>query len=266
MYKLLAIDIDDTLLNDDMQITEPTRKALEQAIQQGVTVTLATGRMYASAKQIAKQLELDVPIITYQGALVKTLIEGQVIYERTVPSAAAAQVFQFCEQRGLHLQVYTDDILYAKQENEKVKAYASLTNVPYTIEPNFETLIDRPFAKMLIYDEPEVLDELIPELRSLLGDQAHITKSKPNFLEVMHPEGTKGHALHALARHYRCDISETIGVGDSWNDQELIRMAGLGVAMGNAIDSLKQIADYVTRTNNEDGVKHVIDKFILERV
>lgn len=264
MYKLLAIDIDDTLLNDEMQITASTRAALEQAIELGVTVTLATGRMYASAKQIARQLELDVPIITYQGALIKTLLEGEVIYERTVPAASAAQVFQFCEQRGLHLQVYTDDILFAQQENEKVKAYASLTNVSYTIEPDFPSLIDRPFTKMLIYDEPEVLDALAPELRSLLGDQVHITKSKPNFLEVMHAEGTKGHALHALARHYGCDISETIGIGDSWNDQEMIRMAGLGVAMGNAIDSLKQIADYVTYTNNEDGVKHVIDKFILQ--
>jgi len=92
-----------------------------------------------------------------------------------------------------------------------------------------------------------------------------MTKSKPNFLEFIHAEGTKGHALKALAAHFGYDISQTIAIGDSWNDKELIQTAGLGVAMGNAIEPLKQIANYITLSNNEDGVKHVVDKFIFAR-
>jgi len=262
-YKLIAIDIDDTLLNDDIQVTEGTKKALERAINAGVTVTLATGRMYASAKKIAEQIQLNVPIITYQGALVKTLLDGEVLYERSVPADAARKVLDYANEHGLHLQLYVDDVLYGTEDNARIQAYSKLTNIPYVIEPNFELLIDKPNHKMLIIDEPEVLDHHIEILQQMLGDQLHITKSKAHYLEFMHKEGTKGHALQFLAQHIGCSMDQTIGIGDAWNDREMISVAGLGVAMGNAVPSLKEIADYVTLSNNEEGVRHVIEKFIF---
>ncbi|MFD0961222.1 Cof-type HAD-IIB family hydrolase [Paenibacillus chungangensis] len=265
MYKLIAIDVDDTLLTDDLLVTPGTIEAMEAAIAQGVTVTLATGRMYASARKIAEQVNLNVPIITYQGALVKTLLEGEVLYERNVPTEAAKKLQQFCQSRGLHLQLYVDDELYGTEDNERIKAYSKLSNIPYKIEPDFDQLIDKPLHKMLIIDEPEVLDELIEELRPLIGNEVHMTKSKAHYLEFMHKEGTKGHALAFMAQHIGCAMEQTIGMGDAWNDRELLQVAGLGVAMGNAIDSLKELADYVTATNNEEGVRHVIEKFVLKR-
>lgn len=263
MYKLITIDVDDTLLNSENLITKPTKLALEAAIKQGVVVTLATGRMFASAKKIAQQLDLNVPLITYQGSLIKNALDEKIIYERTVPTESAKQVFAFCEQHGLHLQVYHNDKLYAQADNEKVQTYSKMSNVPYTVEPDLPSLSSWPFNKMLIFDDPQKLDGLQKELQALMGEQVHITKSKPYFLEVLHKEGTKGHAVRALTQHYGCDLSEVIAVGDSWNDREMIAAAGLGVAMGNAVEPLKQIADYVTLTNDEDGVKHVIEKFIL---
>ncbi|QAY66728.1 Cof-type HAD-IIB family hydrolase [Paenibacillus protaetiae] len=265
MYKLIAIDVDDTLLRDDLSVSEQQKQALAGAIQRGVTVTLATGRMFASAQKIARQIELNVPIITYQGALVKTLLDGKVLYERYVPQDAAKELFAFTEQRGLHLQLYTDDILYAKEHNDKIKKYSTLTNIPYVVEPDYNKLIELPTPKMLIIDEPSYLDELAVELKALIGDRTHITKSKPHYLEIMHKEGTKGHALRFLAAHIGCTLEETIAIGDAWNDHEMIEAAGLGVAMGNAIPALKEIADYVTLTNNEDGVRHVIEKFVLNQ-
>ena len=125
-------------------------------------------------------------------------------------------------------------------------------------------MIEQPTPKMLIIDDPAFLDELQPILRELLGDGVHITKSKPEFLEIMHKEGTKGAALTFLANHFNCDLQDTIAVGDSWNDHEMLEVAGLGVAMGNAIAPLKEIADYITASNNEDGVKQVIEEFILK--
>ncbi|MNJ68393.1 putative phosphatase [compost metagenome] len=109
------------------------------------------------------------------------------------------------------------------------------------------------------------MDEIAPVLRELLGPSVHVTKSKPNFLEFMHNEGTKGHALKFIANHFGCGLNETIAIGDSWNDHEMLEAAGLGIAMGNAIPALKEIADYVTLSNNEDGVKHAIGKFIFNR-
>jgi len=263
MYKLIAIDVDDTLINDDKIVTEATQLALEQAIAQGVTVTLATGRMYASAQAIARQIGMNVPLITYQGSLVKNLLDGHVLYERSVPQDAARRILQYSEAHGLHLQLYIDDQLYVQVDNEKTQSYAGLSKIPYIVEPDFSKLIDQPSTKMLIIDEPDYLDEVAVKLRDILGDQVHITKSKPHFLEIMHKEGTKGHALTYLAEHFDCDLSEVMAIGDAWNDREMLEVAGLGVAMGNAVPSLKEIADEITLTNNEDGVAHIIRKYIL---
>ncbi|CAG7627801.1 Sugar phosphatase YidA [Paenibacillus solanacearum] len=264
MYKMLAIDIDDTLINDDKQITPGTKQALSQAMAQGVIVTIATGRMYASAQQLANQLELNVPLITYQGSLVKNAIDGAVLYERTVPETAARLLFDYCRHNELHLQTYFDDVLYVKERNEKAISYAELSKIPFTVYPDFAELAMKPSTKLLIIDEPVKLDRVAQELRALLGQQVHITKSKPHFLEITHFEGTKGHALTYLASHFGLGLDQVVAIGDSWNDREMLEVAGLGVAMGNAVDALKEIADYVTLSNNEDGVKHVVDKFVLQ--
>ncbi|MCZ8515556.1 Cof-type HAD-IIB family hydrolase [Paenibacillus filicis] len=266
MYKMLAIDIDDTLINDEKQITPGTAQALADALAHGVIVTLATGRMYASARQLASQLKLNVPLITYQGALVKNALDGRVLYERTVPQSAARKLFEYCERYGLHLQTYLDDVLYVKESNEKAKDYAALSNIPFTVYPAFHELADKAPTKLLIIDEPAKLDDIALELRELLGQEVHITKSKPHFLEIMHREGTKGHALSHLADHFGVELSQVIAIGDSWNDREMLEVAGLGVAMDNAVPALKEIADYVTRSNNEDGIQHVVEKFIFQTV
>ncbi|GAF06073.1 hydrolase [Paenibacillus pini JCM 16418] len=194
----------------------------------------------------------------------KNLMDGHVLYERYVPKDAAHKLFEYCIEHDLHLQVYIDDKLYAREENQKLKDYSELNRTPYYIEPDFEKLIAQKTPKMLIIDDPDYLDQLGPILRELLGDQVHITKSKPQFLEIMHHEGTKGHALTFLAKEFDCDMSQTIAIGDSWNDHEMLEAAGLGVAMGNAIQALKDIADYVTLSNNDDGVKAAIEKFVLQ--
>lgn len=263
MYKLVAIDLDDTLLNDELDISEGTRASFAAAVSQGVVITVATGRMYGSAKKIADKLGLEVPLITYQGALVKHAKDGTVLYERNVPPEVIRYVFDYASRNGLHLQAYHEDKLIAKEENERLIAYSRLNNMPYEIEPEFERLAEKTSPKLLMIDEPERLDQVLIDLKAAIGHLAHITKSKPHFLEIMHLEGTKGHALLSLAEHYGVPQEQTIGIGDSWNDRELLQQAGLGVAMANAVSSLKEIADYVTFSNNEEGVKHVIDKFVL---
>lgn len=263
MYKLIAIDLDDTLLRDDLQVTSGTIDAITAAISQGVTVTLATGRSFPSAQKIAAQVGLNVPIITYQGSLIKNLIDGRVLYERAVPPEAARYIYEYSEKHGLHLQLYFGDGLYVKEDNEKIKSYTRLTSLPYKVAENFRELVSMPQTKMLIIDEPARLDQIAEELRESLKDQVHITKSKAHYLEFLHKEGNKGAAVSFLADHIGCQMDQVIAIGDSWNDREMLEVAGLGVAMGNAIDDLKEIADYVTLTNNEEGVKHVIEKFVL---
>jgi len=263
-YRLIAMDLDDTLLTDELTVTEPTRQALHQAIAHGVHITIATGRMFDSAQKIARQVGLNVPIITYQGSLIKNLLDEKVLYERSIPSDVAREIYDYCQESGLHLQSYIDDKLYVAEDNDKIRGYAKQSNIPYTIEPDFLRIIEHPKqTKMIIIDEPAKLDALMPELRERWGAKVHLTKSKPNYLEFLHLEGTKGHALRFLADHYGVPIDETIAMGDAMNDYEMIQAAGLGVAMSNAVPALKEIADFVTLSNNEDGVKHVIEKFVL---
>lgn len=262
-YKMVVIDVDDTLINDHREVTPATQQTLERAVEQGIIVTLATGRMYASAHKIANQIHLNVPIVTYQGSLVKNLIDGEVLYERSVPKQTARFLFEYATKHQLHIQAYHDDILYAPTDNERVKAYAEMSNIPYTVEPNFERLMDLPLTKILFYEDPSDCDRIAEDLQDVIGDDVHITKSKPFFLEFLHKEGTKGHAVKYLAEHFNIPLEQVIAIGDSWNDYEMIDIAGLGVAMGNAIDALKEAADFVTLTNNEDGVKHVFDRFVF---
>ena len=175
-YRLVAIDLDDTLLTDDLEITEGTKRALAAAAAEGCVVTIATGRMYASAARVAGGLGLNVPIITYQGALVKNLIDGKVLYERTVPVDAALAVARYAAERGLHLQGYVDDKMYAVADNEKSRAYSKLSGIPYDVTDDFESIARQGAAKMLVIDEPEKLDRMMDELGAYLGEEARLTK------------------------------------------------------------------------------------------
>lgn len=263
-YRMIAIDIDDTLLNDDLVVTEITKEALAAARAHDVFITLATGRMYASAQAVAKQIGLNVPLVTYQGALVKNLIDESTLYERFVPAHITHYIFDYAQKHGLHVQAYYNDQLIVPEANDKVRDYVAISNIPYIVTPNLHSIAAQPMSKLLFIDEPDYLDEIAHDLKQHIGDDVHLTKSKPQFLEVLHKEATKGHAISFLAAHYGIDLSQVIAIGDSWNDMQMIEVAGLGVAMGNAIDGLKDIADYVTASNNDDGVAQVISRFILE--
>jgi len=264
LYKLIAIDLDGTLLNDKLEISPDTVKAIQKAVELGAVVTIATGRMFSSAKIFAKQLGIDVPLITYQGAIIKDVHGEKAIYERLITPEIAEKLVEISRERKIHLQVYQDDILYGAKESEKLVSYAEGVKVPYTVEPDLIKLAKKGFTKALFIEEPEVLDALQIELATLFGEHAHIAKSKERFLEVTHPEANKGAALLYLAGKLGIDQSEIIGIGDNHNDLELIQTAGLGVAMGNSVQELKDNSDYIALTNNEEGVLHVLEKFVLE--
>lgn len=264
MYKMIAIDLDGTLLNDELTVTKDTMAAIRQSRELGVVVTIATGRMYPSAQRIALELGLDAPMITYQGAMIKSATSGEVLRERVVPFEIAQKCIHLAAEKQMHIQVYQDDVLYSAVDNEQVKAYSKEVGVGYKVEPDLLKLAKNGFMKLLFIDEPEALAPVQEELQAVLGDEACIEKSKLRYLEVTHPEANKGSALSFLAEELGIDRSQVIGIGDNHNDTELVKAAGFGIAMGNAVDELKELADYTSLSNNEEGVLHVLNKFILE--
>lgn len=261
-YKLVAIDLDDTLLRQDLTISERNRQTIRAAIKRGVTVTIATGRMYASAQRFARQLELDVPLITYQGAVVKTALTGEVLYEKLLDPDLADAAIRLAEEQGVHIQAYAKDTLYTQAENEEVRAYTALVGVPYQVA-DLHQIVRQGAPKVLYTGDPDFLDEFAQQVKAVVGNRGNVFKSKPNFLEVTHPEATKGQALDFLVRRLDLRREQVIAIGDSYNDVDMIQYAGLGIVMANAPDPIRQIADYVTGHHEQDGVAEALDHFIL---
>ncbi|MBT2581201.1 Cof-type HAD-IIB family hydrolase [Planococcus sp. ISL-109] len=264
MYKMIAIDLDGTLLTDGLTISQDTVTAIQKSMELGIVVTIATGRMYPSAKRFALELGIDAPLITYQGAMIQAATGGEVLRERLVSFEIAEQLIRIAADKNMHLQVYQDDVLYSAVETAEVMAYSKEVKVPYTIEPDLLKLAQKGFTKLLFINETDGLDLLQNELQALFGEEAWVEKSKSHYLEVTNPEANKGSALLFLAQQLGIDRSEIIGIGDNHNDSELVKSAGFGIAMGNAVAELKELADYTSFSNNEEGVLHAINKYILE--
>lgn len=168
MYKLVALDLDGTLLTDELQITPNTISAIQEVIASGVVVTIATGRMFPSAKKFAEQLKLNVPLITYQGAIIKDVDEKKVWFERPVSLEISKRLIEFAREHQVHVQVYQDDILYVAEDNEKIQKYGRESNVPYTIVDDLSSLATREFTKVLFIGDPMDLDRLQFELQGSL--------------------------------------------------------------------------------------------------
>ncbi|PKM47325.1 MAG: Cof-type HAD-IIB family hydrolase [Firmicutes bacterium HGW-Firmicutes-8] len=262
-FKLIAVDLDDTLLDDDLRVSLRTRQALKKAAEKGMIVTIATGRMYRSALPMALDLNIGGPIITYQGALVKNSCSGEVLVDRPVPLDLARIVLAEGYKAGVHMNVYLNDTLLIDSITPEGAGYAKLAQVEMVPVGSLLEFLKNDPTKVLYIADPSLLDRLKGELQKKFAQSLYITKSKPNYLEFMHPQATKGRALKALVE--RCGIArdETMAFGDSYNDLDMIEFAGMGVAMGNAPEDVKKKADYVTSTNNDDGVAEVIEKYVL---
>ncbi|MCR4441636.1 MAG: Cof-type HAD-IIB family hydrolase [Peptococcaceae bacterium] len=260
--KLIAIDLDDTLLKNDLTISPRAKKAITRAVESGVAVTLATGRMFASALPFARDLNLDLPLITYQGALVK-YADGRVVYHQPLPLGLAREVSRFLKPYGYHVNVYINDELYMEKDSPEGQRYAGIARVPvHLVEDLRAALTQDPTKMLVIVEEPEI-DYLIADLKKEFAGTINITKSKSNFLEIGHKEATKGRALESLARSLGLAPSRVMAIGDSWNDIDMLEFAGLGVAVENAAPEVKRAARYITRSNDDDGVAEAIENLVL---
>jgi hypothetical protein len=262
-YRLVAIDLDDTLLNNDLKISPRTQTKIFEAQKRGVRVTLATGRMFCSALPYAQELALDVPLITYQGALVKNPCTGEVLYHRPVPLELVRPVAERVMSFGYHLQMYYEDRLCMEKLTPEGQAYVDLSGVPVTLVSDLLQDCPKPTKILISNYEESKLDHLAEVLNQEFGNCLYITKSKSYYLEILHPEATKGKALKVIADYLGIPRESVLAIGDSFNDIDMIHYAGLGVVMGNAREEIRSLADYVTTSNEDEGVAEVIDRFIL---
>lgn len=263
--RLVAIDVDYTLIGSDMKISGTTKQAINAAVDAGCQITLASGRMHRSVVPFAEELGLDVPLISYDGALVKSAKTQRIYSHRPIPLEDAKEILAHLESLGFHINVYIDDELFVESLNEHARRYMNHVKVVANPVGNLSKFMDRPPTKLLMLAEPEIVDSLLPELERRFGRKAHIVRSLPEYIEFTERDATKGSALELLAGQLGISRDEVMAIGDSDNDISMLSYAGIGVAVGNARDSVKAAADYIADGENGAGVAEAIYRFVLGR-
>ena len=262
-YKLIAVDIDDTLLNRKKEISPLTKAALLQAQENGVKVAVASGRLPYGVRPFAEQLEVFRYGGYYMGfnggAIMNS--KNELIGKSYLPDRYIKPVYEFLRPTNVTAMVHKGDVIYAdKKVNPYTHIESDVIGLPLNLVDDLPSFIDWHIHKYLLAGDPEELQELQAKLIAALGNEVDIYLSAPWFLEVM-PKGVdKGYGLQTICDDAGIDISEAVAFGDSYNDIRMIQRAGMGVAMGNAEEALKQVADMVTDDCDHDGIAKALEK------
>ena len=266
--KLLALDLDGTLFGDDLLISDRTRAAIKAAQDQGVLVTIATGRMFRSARQIAADLGIVAPLICYQGALVRHSVTGETLYHKTIPPDLTHALVTETTERGLHLNVYVDDKLYVEQMNDQALFYAKINmglhiNEVGDMHAWLRDQGEPEPTKLVIVTEAEQTDGVLDLFTGLYGEKLQVTKSHARFTEFTNRESSKGHALAHLAETCNVSREEVMAIGDGHNDLDMITWAGYGVAMSTSPEAVLKAARIISPPLWEDGAADTIERYVL---
>lgn len=259
-YKLIAADLDYTLLRSDGTISAFTRDTIRRCMEAGVGLTFATGRMYCSALPFAQRLQLQLPLITYQGALLKGL-DGRVMHALHLPQDMARELEKILHKSGMHYTIYADEKMYFSTFGQQFLDYARHIGVePLAAPRGLGTLAVTQFG---VFGEPELIQQLQRSIATQFGAGLHTVITNGRFLEICHPMAQKSYGLQQLAQHLGIARKEIIAIGDNNNDLDMLRYAGLGVAVENAVPAAKAAADRLTASNDEDGVAKLIAELVL---
>lgn len=270
-YKLLVLDVDGTLLNDEREISKRTLAALLKVQQMGVRIVLASGRPTYGLMPLAKTLELGNYggfVLSYNGCQIIKAQNGEILFERRINPEMLPYLEKKARKNGLAIFTYHNDTLITDSpDNEYIKNEALLNNLKIIKEDEFSTAIDfAPCKCMLVSDKEEALIELEQHWEKRLAGTLDAFRSEPYFLEVVPCGVNKANTLGALLEHLEVTREEAIAVGDGVCDVTMLQLAGMGIAMGHSQDSVKVCADYVTASNEEDGVALAVEKLILAEV
>ena len=266
--KLIAIDIDGTLINSKHEITPFTKEVIHRVRKQGIRVALCTGRPFLGAQRYVNELGLDLEeeyLITYNGALIQNTLTKEVFHHIGLTGEDYQRIAKLAMEIGAHFHALDLDAIYTS--NRDMSRYTGRDSYFTTMPILYRTLEEiqekDTFTKIMLIDEPAILDEAIAKIPSAFYEEYTIFKSEPFYCEILNKRASKGQAVQRLAASLQIAQQEIMTIGDHPNDLDMVQYAGIGVAMGNAVDELKKIADYITSTNDEDGAAKAIEKFIL---
>lgn len=264
MIKLVALDLDGTIVNDRLEVSPRTLKLLNHLITQtDVKVVIATGRMFLSALPFAKTIGVKEPLIAYQGAMIKSLDEHYTMrYHQPIPLATARNLMEFLIGESFQVNLYLGDALWTTPQNEHSTFYAKAAGVIPQFTPDLLGILNEAPSKIMVIDDHRV-DELMQILNQKFHGHLTYCRSRSNFCEMIDVSCSKWNALQQLMKEWDILPEEVMCIGDQGNDISMLTGAGVGVAMGNAPDDVKAIANYVTDPIDKDGAAKAIEKFVL---
>ncbi|MBD1577148.1 sugar-phosphatase [Vibrio sp. S11_S32] len=267
MYKLIALDMDGTLLNSEHKITKHNKQAISQARAMGVTVVLASGRPLNGMLAALEELEMNTDqdyVISYNGSMVQTADSKTVIRQEILTGADAKLIANWAETLNVNVHAFSIEHGLITPKNSKYTNHECAINGIDVVEMPFSELSDdAPILKVMLVDEEPILSKAVAQLPNDLYQQFTIVRSAPFFLEIMHKTSDKGAGVEALAQYLGIEQQQVIAMGDAGNDHHMLTYAGLGIAMANATDETKAISNYITDSNDNSGVAQAIEKFVL---
>ena len=264
-YKMLVLDMDDTLLTDDHKISELNKKVLLEAQAKGVYVVLASGRPTSAMTAYAKELELDLNdsyIISFNGAIISTVKDDLVLFEQKLTVEQIHELYDYSVKKKTHIITYLDNEIISETDSEYIEIEKEITGLAHLKVPGFKEAVSEPAVKCILLAEPSYLKELEDDLK-LAMPHLSIAMSKPFFLEAAQNGIDKAASIKILAEKLNIHQSEIIAVGNAGNDLTMIEYAGLGVWVDNVTPELRDRANVIVASNNDDGVAEVVQRYIL---
>jgi len=264
---LVALDLDGTLIGDQMAIRDPVRRAIRRAQEQHVTVTLATGRMFDAALEFARDLAIDAPLICYQGGLIQAPDSQTPLFRATMDPDVVREALNwrtYETDANWHMVLYADNALFVAEQRHPERFYRDLlgTNLQW-VDDLESVLADHTPEKFLFIADPGEADRIEAAMRERFREQVEVVRSHAKLVEGNPLGVSKGDGLRRLAQHLGVERQRVMAVGDQGNDVSMIRWAGVGVAMGDGSPAAKAVADWIAPPFSEDGVAAAIQRFVL---
>jgi hypothetical protein len=241
-----------------------TRAALAATRAAGLHVLLVTGRMFRSVRRYALEAGIEDPVVCYQGAVVAEPVSGRWLRHEPIPLQLAREAIAALNEEGFGLNCYVGDELYVSEITQEARRYADFQELELHPVGDLLAWLDEPPTKLVVIDDPGVLDALKQRMLARFDGRLYISKSLPFFLEFASPQVTKAAGLQFLAEHLGFSRERTVAFGDGENDIELVDWAGYGVAVENADDRVKEVADLVCPSVDEEGVAQVLEAFLAQ--
>ncbi len=260
-YKFVAVDMDGTLLNSRGEITPATAEEIRKLADKDVVFTISTGRPIQGVAKYRELLGLTGPVITYNGAMIVNAEDNKVLFEQGLLREDARKIWELGQKYNTTMCIWAGNQLYGNRLDEKIHDYKKLSGVEPILADDVEALLEIGITKILWYDEVERIEEFLAQLSSDMFCEVSYCTSKPTFLEFFSSKVSKAVAMDKIGEFLGISGDEMVAIGDGLNDLSMIQYAGLGVAMGNAAKEVKDHAQFITDTNDEDGVKKVLEKY-----